>query len=246
MSINCLACTQSIVSRNSISSLPPGGVLITNAYAPCVFNPFYYWNTTSTTLSSNNYVIGCTVIGANQTAPYQFLNGTYVMSTSCLTTQTCVGSQPQSLAYAYSGEISTADQNPCPQGVYNTSGVYTGTVSTTVSGTSVSGEWMQIKLPYKLLVTTYNIMTGAQGGGGTYNQTFPKNFTLAGSSNGTTWTLIDSRTGYSATSASGINKFTAPTQSVYYTYFRLIGSQVGAGSFQRFSVAIGIQGIYSP
>ena len=246
MSINSLACVQSIVNKNFISTLPPGEVLITNPYAPCVFNPFYYWTTTSTTLSSNNYVIGCTVVGANQTAPYTFLNGTYVMSTSCLTTQTCVGSKPASLAYAYSGEISTDDNCPCPQGVYNTSGLYIGTVSTTVSGTAVSGEWMQIKLPYKLLVTTYNIMTGAQGGGGTYNQTFPKNFTLAGSNNGTTWTLIDSRTGYSATSSTGINKFTAPTQSVYYTYFRLIGSAVGSGSLQRMAVAIGIQGIYSP
>jgi hypothetical protein len=58
---------------------------------------------------------------------------------------------------------------------------------------------MQVILPYKLWVTTYNIMTGAAtGGGGSWNVMFPKNFTLAGSNDGTTWTLIDSRTGYTS------------------------------------------------
>jgi hypothetical protein len=89
-------------------------------------------------------------------------------------------------------------------------------------------------------------MTGVSGGGPSYNQMFPKNFTLAGSNNGAaTWSLIDSRTNFSATSANGIHRFTAPTQTVYYTYFRLIGSAVGTGSFQRMAVSLGMQGQYS-
>eukprot|EP01036_Dinobryon_divergens_P037723 gene37723-49401_t len=83
------------------------------------------------------------------------------MSSSCLTTQQCNGGQ---LPYAFSGDQS-ADQMQSVIGIYNTSGVYLGTVSTTVSGSSVTGEWMQIQLPYKLLVTTYSIITGAAGGG---------------------------------------------------------------------------------
>lgn len=242
MSINCLSSVQCIINKKQEVPLPPGVTLITSVNAPCVFSPFYYWNPTTTIRSSNNVVIGCTCIGANQTAPYTFVNGTYIMSSSCLTTQQCHGGQ---LPYAFSGDQSGDNNMQCAIGVYNTSGVYIGTVSTTVSGSAVTGEWMQIQLPYKLLVTTYSIMTGAGGGGGSYNAMFPKNYTFAGSNNGTTWTLIDSRTGYSATSANGINRFTAPTQTVYYTYFRLIGSAVGASSFQRMGVALGIQGQHS-
>lgn len=241
MSINSLACVQSIINKNSAASLTPGVVLITSLNAPSVFSPFYYWNPTSTIRSANNVIIGCICVGANQTAPYTFLNGTYIMSSSCLTTQNCNGGQ---LPYAFSGDMS-ADQMQSVIGIYNTSGVYIGTVSTSVSGVAVTGEWMQIQLPYKLLVTTYTLTTGAAGGGSSYNAMFPKNYTLAGSNNGTTWTLIDSKTGYSATSANGINRFTAPTQTVYYTYFRLIGSAVGTGSFQRMGVSLGMQGQYS-
>ena len=245
MSINCLSSVQCIINKKQGASLPPGVVVITSLNAPAVFSPFYYWNPTQTTLSSNNVIIGCTCVGANQTAPYTFLNGTYVMSTSCLPSQICNGATLNALPYCFSGDQS-ADQFHSAQGVYNTSGVYTGSVSTTVSGSAVTGEWMQIKLPYKLLVTTYTLMTGAAGGGGTYNQMFPKNFTFAGSNNGTTWTLIDSRTGYTATSANGINRFTAPTQTVYYTYFRVIGQLVGTGSTQRMGVSLGMQGQGQP
>lgn len=241
MSINCLSSVQCIINKKLGASLPPGVVLITSLNAPAPFNPFIYMTPTSITRSSNNIVIGCTCVVSNQTAPYTFLNGTYIMQTSCLTNQVNNGG---TLYYAFSGEGSS-DQMQSPSGTYNTSGVYTGSVSTTVSGSAVTGEWMQIFLPYKLLVTTYSIVTGAAGGGSSYNAMFPKNFTLAGSNNGTSWTLIDSRTGYSATSANGINRFTAPTQTVYYTYFRLIGNAVGTGSFQRMGVALGMQGQYS-
>ena len=241
MSINCLSSVQCIINKKQGASLPPGVVLITSLNSPGPFNPFFNMTPTSTTRSSNNIIIGCTCVVSNQTAPYTFLNGTYIMQTSCLTNQINNGG---TLHYAFSGEGSS-DQMQSPSGTYNTSGVYTGSVSTTVSGSAVTGEWMQIFLPYKLLVTTYSIVTGAAGGGGAYNAIFPKTFTLAGSNNVTSWTLIDSRTGYSATSANGINRFTAPTQTVYYTYFRLIGNAVGTGSFQRMGVALGMQGQYS-
>jgi len=241
MSINCLSSLQCIINKKQGASLPPGVVLITSLNAPGPFNPFFNMTPTSTTRSSNNIIIGCTCNVSNQTAPYTFLNGTYVMRTSCLTNQVNNGG---TLHYAFQGEGSS-DQMQSPSGTYNTSGVYTGSVSTTVSGSAVTGEWMQIQLPYKLLVTTYSIMTGAASGGGSYNSMFPKNYTLAGSNDGTTWTAIDSRTGYSATSANGINRFTAPTQTVYYTYFRLIGNAIGASSFQRMGVALGMQGQYS-
>ena len=244
MSINCLSSVQCIINKKQGASLPPGVVVITSLNAPAVFSPFYYWDTSkmTTTLSANGIVIGATCIGENQTAPYTFLNGTYIMSQSCLPSEQCNGGH---LAYAFSGDQS-ATQMQSRIGMYNTSGVYLGSVSTTVSGSVVTGEWMQIQLPYKLLVTTYSITMGAAGEGGTYNQMFPKNYTLAGSTNGSTWTLIDSKTGYSATSANGINRFTAPTQTVYYTYFRLIGSAVGAGSFQRMGVSLGMQGQGQP
>ena len=237
MSINCLACTQNLANKNGSGA--PTSINITSTSAPGPFNPFYYLTATTSTKSSDGVIISCTCVISNQTAPYTFCNGNYYMTSSCLTTQVSGGGD---LYLAFNGNGSgNIFLSPY---TYNSSGGYTGTVSTTVSGSAITGEWMGIQIPYKLWVTTYNIFTNAAGGGGSWNSMFPKNYTLAGSNNGTTWTLIDSKTGYSATSSTGINNFTAPTATQGFTYFRLIGSAIGAGSFLRMGVALGLQGQY--
>ena len=74
---------------------------------------------------------------------------------------------------------------------------------------------------------------------------FPKSFYLCGSNDGTTWTTIDNRSGLTC-ATNGFNSFTAPTQTIGYMYFRLVGQQIGAFSGQgyKMGVCVGLQGIY--
>ena len=241
MSINSFSSVQSFINKKTIvAGLPPTIQSITNVGSPGPFSPFYYLEPTSTTRSSNNQIIACTCVITNQTAPYTFLNGTYFMSSSCLTTQISNGGY---LSYAFCGENS-ADILQSPS-TYNSSGVYTGSVSTVTSGVTVLGEWMQIQLPYTLYVTTYDVFTKVSNAGGSWAQMFPKSFYLCGSNNGSTWTTIDNRSNVTGSTTTSSNKFTAPAYTTGYRYFRLIGQQIGTGgSLTRMGVALGIQGDY--
>ena len=241
MSINSFSSVHSFINKKpKAASIPPTIQAITNAAAPGPFNPYYYLEPTSTTRSSNNQIIGCTCIISNQLSPYTFLNGTYIMSSSCLPTQASNGGY---LSYAFNGASSAAIlQSPS---TYNSSGAYTGSVQTVTSGVTVLGEWMQIQLPYTLWVTTYNVFSGVNGGGGAWAQMFPKSFYLCGSNNGTTWTTIDNRSNVTGSTTQSSNIFTAPAYTTGYRYFRLIGQQIGTGgNLTRMGVALGIQGDY--
>src|SRR6056300_603332 len=106
-------------------------------------------------------------------------------------------------------------------GSYNTGGVYTGSESTTVSGTAYSGEWLQIELPHKLKVSYVAIQPQNDA-----LERSPLNGVIAGSNDGTTWNLLDSFTGITTTSSPAWSA-TVPvnftlTSSTAYKYFRLV------------------------
>jgi hypothetical protein len=109
---------------------------------------------------------------------------------------------------------------------YNTStGVYTGPVSTTVSGTSYSGEWIQLQLPNQIQLASFNIYPRQDQS--LFATRSPRKFVMAGSNNGTTWDALHI--------ASGINDWTAAERSFacnqnntkLYSYFRLIIQEAG-------------------
>ena len=104
---------------------------------------------------------------------------------------------------------------------YGTNGVYTGSESTTVSGTAYSGEWLQIELPHKLKVSYVAIQPQNDA-----IERSPLNGVIAGSNDGTTWNLLDSFTGITTTSSPAWSA-TVPvnfalTSSTAYKYFRLV------------------------
>jgi hypothetical protein len=109
----------------------------------------------------------------------------------------------------------------CGSGQYDGTGAYTGSTSTTVSGTGYSGEWLQIELPHKLKVNYVAVLP--------QNDTLsraPKNGVFAGSNDGTTWNLLGSFTGITTTSSPAWSA-TVPvnftlTSSTAYKYFRII------------------------
>ena len=239
MSINSLSCIQSVIIKKTAAGIPAVIATITNTQAPGPFQPgFYLTASTSVRNSSNNQISQCTAIVSNQTSPYTFMNGTYSFLTSS-TTSTAIGGN---LVLSFYGD-SVPDIFLSPAN-YNSSGTYTGSVSTNVGGTNITGEWMQIQLPYTLYITTYSINANINGGP-SWNYLFPKSFYLCGSTDGTNWTSIDNRSGITCNS-NGLNSFTAPTQTVGYKYFRVIGQQIGVGTGQgfRMGVCIGLRGTY--
>ena len=69
-------------------------------------------------------------------------------------------------------------------------GLYTGAVSTTVSGVAVLGEWIQLAFT-SVVISTYTIVVADLY----KNNSVPTSWVVAGSTNGgTTWTVLDTQT----------------------------------------------------
>lgn len=107
---------------------------------------------------------------------------------------------------------------------YDGSGNYAAAVTTTVSGTVYTGEWLQIQLPNAINLTSYSLVTKTND----LNRG-PRNFFVAGSNNGSTWTLLDSESDITGWTASG-RTFTTSTFGKY-SYFRLITTRNNGNSF---------------
>jgi hypothetical protein len=120
-----------------------------------------------------------------------------------------------------------------PQFAYDTNGIYIGGGSidnffkTQVSSQSISGEWLQIKLPYKIILKTFDI----QNRSGDIKR-YPKIFTIAGSNDGTTWNNITtvSLTDNPDTGNSNINNYLTSSNNTEYLYFRLIVQNLFTGN----------------
>ncbi|AGH30975.1 hypothetical protein MPVG_00155 [Micromonas pusilla virus 12T] len=85
----------------------------------------------------------------------------------------------------------------------------------------ISGEWVQLKLPYKIKLSYLRLM--GQAG---YTERAPVDGVLVGSTDGVTWTTVSSWSGASYTDLQ-YNTFTANVDSTnYYNYLRLIVTRV--------------------
>jgi hypothetical protein len=122
-----------------------------------------------------------------------------------------------------------------------TQALYSGSENTAVSGVNVAGEWLQIEVPKAFkLTSTY----GYPGGGVTDVQRAPKVGKIAGSNDGTTWTLVHSfsdlltfdpdsgeiamSTQWSQGSATSFGDISPDVG--YYRYYRLITTQVNTNN----------------
>lgn len=111
-------------------------------------------------------------------------------------------------------------------GLYDTSlaaGV-TGGVQTTAG---VNGEWLQIQLPIPIVLTKYTL-TGRDTNAYIQN---PRNWTVFASNDGSSWTVIDTRSNVTAWAsvAYGIVNYTI-TNSNPYLYYRIVVTAVQVGS----------------
>ena len=106
-------------------------------------------------------------------------------------------------------------------------GLYTaGVYSTTISGSSYAGEWIQIQLPASVTVTSYTIYNSAS-----WNSRAPVDFKIAGSNDGTNWTLVDTQTAITSWISSTTNLTFLPSTPGAYSYYRLCVNKNGGGGF---------------
>lgn len=137
-------------------------------------------------------------------------NGTYTLSASSFL---AAGSWPLHAAFNYvtdgSDTWSSAD-------FYNNTGAYTGSKTTTISGSSVAGEWIQIQLPAAIALTSYTIWPFTVD-----ISRNPRGFQVAGSADGTTWTLVNNQTNVTGWTAN-IGKTFNVTGASAYRNFRIV------------------------
>jgi hypothetical protein len=111
---------------------------------------------------------------------------------------------------------------------YNdTTGAYTGSVSTTAGETSYNGEWVQIQLPTAIKLHTYTMMSREL-----WSQRAPSSFVVLGSNDGSTWALVHDQTGVTGWADRTQLTFT-PNSNTAYTYFRLVVRIVGSSGPNR-------------
>ena len=149
-------------------------------------------------------------------APYG--NGSYIYSAS---TQYSTGEFVGAL-FNNSGNYQSYTSGGGVDAYNGSTGVFTGSTSTTVSGSAYLGAWVQLQLPYAIYPTGYyRLMNSSRN---------EISHVLAGSNNGTTWTLLNSTTEPAYTTSSFINL----NVSASYSYFRLIARAINPANTYGF------------
>ena len=160
----------------------------------------YLWEYPPGPLTGGSYSTGV--------AGYTYGNGTYTVSASSERNGagTC--------SYAFDESLSTYWQWTKP-----------ASATTTVSGTSYTGEWVQLYLPVSIPIMAYEV-----GNTSTTNN-MPLQWVLAGSTNGSTWYNLDDQTFSTVEWTSGYRRFfVSNNRNTNYNYFRFI-YQNGNGTY---------------
>jgi hypothetical protein len=102
-------------------------------------------------------------------------------------------------------------------------GVYNGSTSTVANATSLLGEWVQIVLPYGLSLISYQLSSKN-------SYYLGVSWYILGSNDGTTWTLLDTRTNpftyWTSMASDTIVTFDA-VSNIKYNTFRMVVSSTG-------------------
>lgn len=110
-----------------------------------------------------------------------------------------------------------------------TTGAYLGSATTTINGAAYAGEWVQVTLPNTVQLQTYTVRVPPMPNAAQSNlDGSPRNFVLAGSSNGTTWALLDSRSNATWRTGERTLTFTpANTSNGPFSQYRICVNTVG-------------------
>lgn len=169
------------------------------------FNDATFVSKTATNVEPGSYVVS-----ANSVAGYA--NGTYTAVGSSFAS----GNNTVAGAWRAFIDLSAgAVDGWITRSRYDGAGGYTGSINTTVAGSNVSGEYIQITTPTSFILSSYRVLTETPVIG------CPKKWILAGSSNsGTTFDLLDTQTGLVVTDQ--LHAVSLPGNNVAYNTYRLI------------------------
>jgi hypothetical protein len=151
--------------------------------------------------------------GSNDTFTYN--GSTYVASASSEGGSTYLaecGFTPSTAGWASTGPLYS-------------SGTYTGSASTTVSGSAVTGEWLQLLYPYSFSLASYMVTNSSS------TAQVPTSWVVAGSTNGSTWTLVDAQSAVSWAFVGQTQTYTPAPSAAQYSYFRFIAKTIDGGSY---------------
>ena len=159
-------------------------------------------------ISNPNTIVNSWVVN-NQKDALSFKNGSYDISASSF-----IGTNFPYYAFNGSYVIPNVIPNFWQSNVNYTNGNYTGNTVTsyTLNGisTTIGGEWLQINLPYSMILTKYSFIcnTPAQG---------PKIFYIFGSNSNSSWSLITNVT--VSPNTSGTSPYSNAIPSIPTTFY---------------------------
>jgi len=174
-----------------------------------VVYPFQYDTYPPTSLTGNT----TTISGA------KYGNGTYICSES----STYVA---QNQSYRMFDNSYVGDAWWMSTQTYTQQGVYYGTSNTLVDSTQVAGEWAQIQIPSAINLTSYSIAPRYDSSGYMRERRSVRTWVLAGSTNGTTWSLVDANF-KAAWTEDAHTEYVLSNQPAAYSYYRIIVKDVG-------------------
>ena len=152
-------------------------------------------------------------------------NGTYIARASSTWAAPSLAFNKNANSFqAWGADFGTYDPN---------TGAYVGSNTTLVDGSNVSGEWLDLQTPQGLVVNSYVLRGWPQFGQGDVRS--PNTFTLAGSTDGSNYTRIDTRSNITTIDTnSWTNTFTLPNNRDMFNRHRIITHIVGNSNTNNF------------
>ena len=167
----------------------------------------------------------------------KFKNGTYVITSSSYSSNNNLAYNAfnaNTASYWESGSTKPGSNPTYVQDPYTNSspasyvggGVPATTFKTKAGSSTIGGEWIQIKIPYKIFIDSYSILPRQDAN----SDQFPRKFYLLGSNDGNKWEIIDQQVNPKPSDdKSKPTEFSVST--IYsYNYLRFVISEMTKGT----------------
>jgi len=153
------------------------------------------------------------------TANTSYLNGTYGAGTYVASASSVNSPYPEYNAFNKIITGGTAGAWAPVAGSY-TNGVQNRNIATfDISQNKYLGEWLQLKMPVQIILTSYNLMPN--------DGWAPSTWYIFGSSDGIAWRILDSK---DAITWSGVSQTFTISNNNYYQYYRIVVNKEISGS----------------
>jgi hypothetical protein len=167
----------------------------------------------------------------------KFKNGTYIVSSSSYSSNNNLAYNAFNATttnYWESGSTKPGSKPTYVQDPYTNSspasyvggGVASTTFKTKAGSSVISGEWIQLQIPYKIFIDSYSILPRQDAN----SDQFPRKFYLLGSNDGNKWEIIDQQVNPKPSDDKKTPTQFSVTTIYSYTYFRFVISEMTKGT----------------